>query len=255
MSEMTNGHERWSEELAAYLLGALEPDEMATFERHAEGCKRCRAEARWLMPAMQALPESIERVQPPPQLRERLMAEVRADIAAEESAAADKRAAAGERSRGRGDWRQRLGALWHGEGPRGLRPAVGLAALLLVVAAVAGYVIGDNGASSQTGGAASTVVSGRAPGIVATMVREGEGGSLHLKNVKPIPDGRVLEAWVQRDGEVAPVRALFVPDREGRATTTVTDMSGVETVMVTVEPAGGTDAPTSAPIVTMPIPQ
>jgi anti-sigma-K factor RskA len=254
MSEMANEHERWSEELAAYLLGALEPDEMATFERHAEGCERCRAEARWLMPAMQALPESSERLQPPPELRERLMAEVRADLASSESGAAEERAGGGEDGRARGGWRQRLGALWRGEGPRGLRPAVGLAALLLVVAAVAGYVVGG-GSSSPSGGPPNTVVSGQAPGIVATMVREGEGGSLHLKNVKPIPDGKVLEAWVQRGGKVEPVPALFAPNREGRATTMVANMDGVETVMVTVEPSGGTKAPTSVPIVTVPISQ
>ncbi len=254
MSEMANEHERWSEELAAYLLGALEPTEMAAFERHAEDCERCRDEARWLMPAMQALPESIERHQAPPQLRERLMAEVRADLGASLGGTAEERAP-GEDGRERGGWRQRIGALWRGEGPRGLRTVAGLAALLLVVAAVAGYVVGNNGSSSPSGGSVSTVVSGQAPGIVATMVREGGGGSLHLKNVKPIPDGRVLEAWVQRGGKVTPVRALFVPDREGRASTTVANMEGVETVMVTVEPAGGTEAPTSTPIVTMPIPQ
>ena len=83
---------------------------------------------------------------------------------------------------------------------------------------------------------------------------EGEGGALHLANVKQLPDERVLEAWVQREGEVHPVRALFVPDREGRASTTIADMDGVEVVMVTTEPPGGSAAPTSSPLVTVPIP-
>jgi anti-sigma-K factor RskA len=243
MSEMSNGHERWSEELAAYVLGALEPAEATAFERHAEDCERCRAEARWLAPAVQALQESVERLQAPPRLRERLMAEVRADAAA---GAEPAPTAAG--------WRRRLGDLWRGDGRRGLRPAVGLAVLALVVAAITGYVVGSGGSSSPSGGGQLTVESGHAPGVVATMVREGRGGSLHLENVRPIPNGKVLEAWVQRAGEVRPVPALFVPDREGRASTTVADMDGVETVMVTVEPAGGTEAPTSAPLVTMPIP-
>jgi anti-sigma-K factor RskA len=247
MSERANGHERWSEELAAYLLGALEPTEVEAFERHAEDCERCRAEARWFAPAMQALPESVERMQPPPELRARVMAEVRADVAGSADAEPGTEPA-------RGGWRRRLAALWRGERPRGLRPAVGFAALALVVAAVAGYVVGNNGSPSPSGGSPSTVVSGHAPGIVAEMVREGGGGSLHLKNVKPIPDGKVLEAWVQRGGKVSPVPALFAPDREGRATTMVANMNGVETVMVTVEPSGGTKAPTSTPIVTLPIP-
>ena len=32
------------------------------------------------------------------------------------------------------------------------------------------------------------------------------------------------------------MQALFVPDREGRAATTIADMDGVEVVMVTTEP-------------------
>jgi anti-sigma-K factor RskA len=260
MSEMANGHERWSEELAAYLLGGLEPAEVEAFERHAADCERCRVEARWFAPAMQALPESVERMQAPLELRARVMAEVRADVAA---TAAGPAAASGSHSgaeadgnrTGRRSWRERLAGVGRGEGPRGLRPAVGLASLLLVVAAVAGYVVGNNGSSSPGGGPASTVVSGHSPGIVAEMVREGGGGALHLRNVRPIPDGKVLEAWVQRGGKVSPVPALFAPDREGRASTVVANMNGVETVMVTVEPSGGTRAPTSTPIVTLPIPQ
>ena len=255
MSEMTNGHERWSEELAAYLLGALEPAEVEAFERHADGCERCRVEARWLAPAMQALPESVERMQPPPALRERVMAEVRADAvgsAGEAVEASDSHP--GAEKAGRRTWRDRLAGIGRGEGMRGLRPALGLAAVLLIVAAVAGYVVGNNGASSPSGGSPSTIVSGHPPGIVAEMVREGDGGSLHLRNVHPIPDGKVLEAWVQRGGKVSAVPALFAPNREGRATTMVANMNGVETVMVTVEPAGGSAAPTSTPIVTLPIP-
>jgi anti-sigma-K factor RskA len=79
---------------------------------------------------------------------------------------------------------------------------------------------------------------------------EGDSGTLRLANVDPMPPNRVLEAWVQRDGDVSPVRGLFVPDRDGRATAMIPDMHGVEAVMVTSEPAGGSAAPTSSPLVT-----
>lgn len=237
MSQTSNGHERWSEELAAYLLGALDPAEAADFERHAEGCERCRVEARWLAPAMQALPQSVERLEAPPELRQRLMSEVRADVA---------EAAGGQR-------RRRLADLWSGGRRRSLRPLAGLAVLALLAAAVTGYVVGNDG-SSDPDSAPETVVAGEAPGVVARMVSEGDGGSLHLSNVEPLPEDKVLEAWVEREGEVEAVPALFVPDRQGQATTTVADMSGVETVMVTVEPAGGSEEPTSKPILTMSVP-
>jgi anti-sigma-K factor RskA len=241
-------HEHWSEDLAAYMLGALEPEKAAELERHADGCERCRADLRWLTPAVDALPESVQRLQSPPELRERVMAEVRAD--ARRQGARRGRDADPGLARRAADWLQDLGS-----GPMGLRPVVGFAAAVLVVAAVAGLAVGGGIGGGSDEGAGSTIVAGKAPGVTAKIVTEGGGGTLHLANVRQLPKERVLEAWVQRDGEVHPVRALFVPDREGRATTTIADMEGVETVMVTTEPPGGSKAPTSSPIVTIPVPQ
>jgi anti-sigma-K factor RskA len=240
-----SNHERWSEDVAAYMLGALEPERAAELERHAEGCERCQAEIRWLTPALDALPESIERLEPPRELRERVMAEVRFDAAPEDVFADDPAPSTGFFGRA-GTWLRELGS-----GPMGLRPVVGFAAAVLVVVAVAGFAIGG-GIGSDEGGA-TTVVVGKAPGVTAKMVSEGGSGTLHLDNVKQLPSDRVLEAWVQRDGEVEPVEALFVPDREGQASTEVPDMDGVEVVMVTTEPTGGSKSPTSAPIVTIPV--
>ena len=243
-------HDRWNEDLAAYMLGALEPEQATELERHAEGCERCRAAIRWLTPAVQALPEGVERVEPPADLRARLVAEVRADAGAGAGARDDDRdrrpGLAGRASR----WLRDLGS-----GPMGLRPVAGVAVAVLVVAAVAGFAIGGGIGSGSDSSGTSTVVAGRAPGVTAKMVREGDSGTLHLANVRKLPSDRVLEAWLQRDGEVEPVQALFVPDREGQASTELPDMKGVEVVMVTTEPPGGSKSPTSAPIVTVSIPQ
>jgi anti-sigma-K factor RskA len=236
-------HERWSENVAAYMLGALEPGEAAVLERHVEDCERCQAEMRWLTPAVQALPEGVALVEPAPALRARLMAEVEAE--AGESGA--ERAAEGGLWRRAAAWLRGLGS-----GPMGLRPVAGVAVAVLVVAAVAGFAIGG-GIGFDQGGETSTLLYGKAPGVTAKMVSEGDSGTLHLANVKQLPSDRVLEAWVQRDGEVEPVEALFVPDREGRASTELPDMDGVEVVMVTAEPKGGSRSPTSAPIVTIPV--
>lgn len=233
-----NDHSRWSEELAVYALGALEPGEVTAFEHHLEGCERCRAELRWLAPAVGSLPETVERREPPPRLRENLMAAVRAD-----ARAAGAKVAAERRS-------------WLPEwlrGGRGLRFATGFAVIALFVAAVAGYEIGKGGGGGKESG--TTIISRQAGGITVKMVREGEGGSLHLSHVHQLPPGKVLEAWVRREGRVEAVPALLVPNREGRAETTIADMSGVDTVMVTKEPQGGSKEPTSPPIVTMSVPQ
>jgi anti-sigma-K factor RskA len=196
---------------------------------------------RWLTPAVEALPEAVERLQPPPELRSRVMAEVGADARAAVRASSAE-AGIGHRVRA---WLHDLGS-----GPMGLRPVVGFAAALLVVAAVAGYAIGGG---SGGGEGTSTIVAGHAPGVTAKVIRKGDGSTLHLANVHKLPSDRVLEAWVRREGEVEPVPALFAPDREGRASTTIADMHGVDLVMVTSEPAGGSPAPTSSPIVEIPI--
>jgi anti-sigma factor RsiW len=232
-------HDRWRELIAPYMLGALDPGEAAELERHLEGCERCSSEVRWFTAAVESLPESVARREPPPALRERLMAEARAD--AEQTAAA-----AGGEGRGR-----RIPAWLRRGGAHGWRPLAGLAALVLILVAFAGYEIGNSGGGSEQ---RSTIVAGHAPGVTAKVERSGDSAELHLAGVEPMPENRVLEAWVQREGVVEPVRALFVPDRRGNASTTIPDMNGVEVVMVTREPAGGSEAPTSTPMVTVKIP-
>lgn len=239
MSE--NDHERWSDDVAAYMLGALEPAEAAEFEGHAEDCERCRSEMRWLTAAVETLPEAVQRQQPPPRLRQRLMAEVEADARAAgvESAAAEPGVLhrVGASLRARRDWRR---LAW-------------VATLALVLVALGGYEIGSSGSGGDGGGSTTTFVSGHAPGVTAEVVREGDSGELHLAAVSSLPPDRVLEAWVRRDGEVEAVKALFVPNSEGEASTTIGDMRGVDLVMVTTEPSGGSAAPTSAPIAEVPV--
>jgi anti-sigma-K factor RskA len=234
-----NEHERWAEDLAAYMLGALEPEAATEFERHAEDCEPCRSEMRWLTAAVDVLPEAVERQEPPPQLRQRLLAEVGAEARA-----------AGVEPAAEGGIRRRLGGRFSGSGVSLEWRRVGwLAAMALVVVALGGYAIGSSGG----GGSTEAFISGQAPGVTAEVVREGDSGEIHLASVASLPPDRVLEAWVRRDGEVEPVTALFVPDREGNATTTLGSMKGVDLVMVTTEPTGGSKAPTSAPIAEVPV--
>jgi anti-sigma-K factor RskA len=222
-----NDHTKWSEDLAAYMLGALVPGEAAGFERHLEGCERCQNDLRWFEPAVRTLAESVERQEPPPQLRTALMAEVRSD-AQPQSRPAKRRS-----------WS------WFA------RPAIAFAVVILAIAVAAGYEIGKGGSGE---GGSSTLVS-QQHGIDVKMVREGDGGTLHLASLHQLPPDKVLEAWVRREGTVKPVPALLVPDRKGQAETTIADLGGVDAVMVTEEPQGGSETPTGEPIVSMSVPQ
>ena len=117
------------------------------------------------------------------------MAEVREDLAAEERRAvreARERAAAGG---GFGEWLRglRLGGLtW--------KPLAGLAAVILIVAAGIGYAVGTGGAPNT-----HTRELKAGAGIAAKVVREGEKGEIHLAELKQLPEGKVLEAWVERE--------------------------------------------------------
>jgi anti-sigma-K factor RskA len=222
-------HNRWSEDLAAYMLGALDSGEVADFERHLEGCKRCQEELHWFEPALQTLPESVERQEAPPSLRANLMAEVRSDVREAESRSVPARS-----------WRNWI-----------LKPAAGFAVVALLVAGVVGYEVGND--DSGSGGGASTVVR-QVDGLTVKMVQEDSAGTLQIEGLEPLPSDKVLEAWVEREGEVEAVPALFVPDRHGHAEAAIADMTGVEVVMVTEEPPGGSEAPTGEPIMSMKVP-
>jgi len=155
-------HETRSDDIAAYLLGALEPGEAAEMEQHLAACEECRSELEWLRPAVRTLPESVVRVKPPAQLRSRIMGEVEADAGRKRS---------GIRLGGR------MRAL-------GLRPAVGLAVLALLVAGVAGYTIRDSGSGS---GATSTPAA-RAAACRRRRCRRPSGRSCRWRTWPPAPN-------------------------------------------------------------------
>jgi hypothetical protein len=236
-----NEHDRRLEEVAAFALGALDAEQTEDFREHLKGCKRCQEELRWLAPAVRALPEVVEQQPAPPALKVRLMEEVRADIAAE-AALAGK--AKGRERAGFREWLTGVnlgGMTW--------KPLAGMAAVVLIVAAGIGYTVGNGGG----GGNIHTWEAPQEGGIQASVVREGDQGELRLTGVGSVEKGKTLEAWVQRGETIEPVKMLFKPDAEGNATTQIDDLGGADVVMVTEEPAGGTNQPTSEPFVEVPL--
>src|SRR6185312_13009921 len=116
--------------------------------------------------------------------------------------------------RGFGEWLSGLhvgGLTW--------KPLAGLAVVVLIVAGGIGYAVGTGG-----GPGSHTTEAEQTNGIVAKVVTEGDRGELRLANVKQLPEGKVLEAWVQRGNAVEPVPALFAPDHAGNASTTIENM-------------------------------
>ena len=228
------GHEHWHDATGAYVLGALDQVERAAFEEHLAGCPACREEVDQLLPAAQALPISVDPLAPPPALKARIMAEVEreASLLAAAGPEADRPApAAPERRRRRFSLRV----------PR-LAPAA-VAAVLLVVGIAIG--VGASQLSNEPERTVAAQVSG-APGATVSLELSGDEGRLMARGLPAPPRGRVYQVWLKRAGHAPePTAALFVPSRDGAATASVPgSMEGIDQVMVTDEPDGGSPQPT-----------
>ena len=220
-----NGEHPDRDDLVAFALGALEPEEERAVQAHAPTCARCTRELEALVPAVATLGESVDQLEAPPQLRERVLAEVRADA---ERSSAEREGPA--RRRPRRGWRGRFA-----------RPA--FAALAIVVAAFGGYLIAqDNGG----GGPEQTTVPVVAQqGIGGTLAVDENSSMLDLHGLGQLKGDEVYQVWVAKGQSVRP-SSNFIPDASGRAMTAVDGRldSGTK-VMVTKEPHPGETAPTS----------
>jgi anti-sigma-K factor RskA len=235
-------HERWSEDIGAYVLGALPDRDREGFEHHLATCPECRREVEELSIAVDALPAAATPVTPPPELRSRIMAVVDAEaalLAAAGSRADEPDVAAAEppkRSRG-----------FFGRGFT-LRPAFALAAcvLLLAVGAVGGVLAGG-GSETRT---VTAQVAGPAQGAQAKLVVGDHCSELVMTNFPQPPAGRVYQVWTQKPGQnPQPTDVLWTPLSDGSATVSVPgSLDGVKSVLVSAEPRGGSAAPTSMPV-------
>ena len=234
------GHEQWEDSTAAYLLDALDETERAAFEEHLEGCAACREEVEELRPAVRALPVSVDLVDPPPELKGRIMAEV-------EREAALLAAAGPEADRPPAPPRRRL-RLPSPRVPR-LVPAAVAAALLILGVAIGVGVTQLGGESPHTVRAQVTDPA-KAPDAAADVEVGEEGATLVAHGLPAPPSGRVYQVWIKRPGRAPePTSALFTPSGDGTATASVPgDMDGVAQVLVTDEPDGGSRTPTRDPL-------
>jgi hypothetical protein len=214
------------DDLVAYSLEALDPREAAAVEAHAPSCARCSRELEALAPAVAVLGESVEQLEPPPELRERVMAEVRADVA---RSAADQETTV--RPRRRRGWRGLF-----------MRPAIAVG-LAIAIAAVGGYVIAGDGGGGGTEQTTVPVVAQQ--GIGGTLAVGDTSSMLDLHGLHQLSGREVYQVWVAHGSNVKP-SSNFIPDSSGRAMTAVdgTLTPGTK-VMVTREPHPGQTAPTT----------
>lgn len=210
-------------DIAAYVLGALEPSEAEALREHLATCAVCRDELAAMQGVADALPLAAPQIAVPRGLKRQVMAGVRREA---------RSAPAPARSR-RSSW---------------ARPVAALGGALAVAAALAVGLLLASGGSS---GARVVQASVTAPGASAVVHLSGGQASLVVHNMPQPPAGKIYEVWLQRgQAQPAPTNALFGVSSGGEAAVAVPgDLRGVTAVLVTPERRGGSLVPTHQPVI------
>lgn len=242
---------RWNELLGAYALGACTPDEQAGLREHMSRCPTCTAELMELGAAREALLTSVPAATSPPELKSRVMQQVRAD-AELFTAARAREGGQSPPSRGAAKPERRARRRWWGM-PVPLAVAGACAVVLAVGGVLGGTLVGgEDGGSPSTRTVSAKVDSAQAPGAGAKLVVSGDGPSQLVVTGMPSPGrGRVYEVWLVRGTDAPkPAGALFSVDSAGSGSAAVPgSLDGVDQVLVSSEPAGGSPQPTRRPVV------
>ena len=220
---------------AAYALDALDADDTRAYETHLAHCERCREELASLSDAAGALAYATEAPAPPPELRARILQQARSE-------------------------RENVVPLR----PRWLAPVAAAAAVAACVAI--GLGIWSASLSSKLDrrtealtaqqrihavladpNANRTPFAGNAGNLVVS--RSGDA-VLVMNDLAKAQAGRTSEAWVASGGAPEPA-GTFVGGGDVNVVLLAQRVPPDATVMLTLERAGGTDAPTSDPLMSV----
>ncbi|MFG2633255.1 anti-sigma factor domain-containing protein [Streptomyces sp. NPDC048362] len=249
----------------AYALQALEDDERAAFERHLARCEACGQEVAEFTATAARLALACS-VPARPALRERVLDRITGVRQVAPVVAPVRRA------RGRSPW---------GGGPAGRAgwsPRGGGAARWALAASVAAALFGgvavwqyeraqdarEQVARARRGGDDLAGVlaapdarsrSARVAGGTATVVvSAGRDRAVFLASrMDPPPRGKVYQLWFA-DGGTMRSAGLVDPGRGSQAVLMSGEVGEASGVGVTVEPAGGSPRPTSAPLALLAVP-
>jgi len=205
-------------EAAAYVLGALAPDEVQEFHRHLASCSICQDEVQSLKLLSDALPLAAPQFAAPKTLRKRVMADVRADAKARQPV--------------RAQWRPSFSISIAG-------PALAGAMAVALVAVIA-----------LNGNTPTTRVINASVGYASLRVTDNHG-ELIVKDLTQPSAGHIYEVWLKRGSAApSPTKALFSTTSAGQGDVDVPgSLHNVSEVLVTEQPADQTQVPTGAPLI------
>jgi anti-sigma factor RsiW len=228
--QTTHPHDR-GDDAAAYVLGALDASELQEFRAHLETCVACREAVSALQRTADVLPLAAPQLPAPKSLRRRVLRSIRTDPAS---------SAAAERPRLRSGF-ARSSFL--------RRPGLALGGAVAAAVIAFGAVEIFSGSSSPSTRVIQASVIG-SPGHAQLRVAGGEA-RLVVQRLNPPPAGQIYEVWLKRPGgPPMPTHALFGVTSNGDGDVDVPgSLSGVQQVLVTREPAGGSLRPTHSPVI------
>lgn len=218
---------------AAYALNALDEHEEREYEDHLRRCSHCRKELVWLQETAAALAYGAEPAQAPPALRDRVLRAVQGEQPSNVvplrarwalRAAVGIAAVAASAAVGLGLWATSLSSSLDQE----------RSALDRQTEAIA--ILSDPGANERS-------LSGARGRVVVS----GDQAALVISNVEPAPEGRAYAIWVMIESERPQAAGLFRAADGTEVVRLTRPVRPGATVVVTLERAGGVDAPSEPP--------
>ncbi len=240
----------------AYSVHALPEGEREEFERHLAACDSCAQEVRELTATAEKLGLAAA-LAPSPALRERVLGEI-AYVRQEPPQLPRSHRRSGMGGGGR---LRRL-------------PRFALAASLAVSAALGGVAVWQYQAAENAREQAeqasqrsetmaqllaspdAKVAAGELPdGASGTVVvsRDEDRAAFFASGLPEAPEGKVYQLWFSEDGTMRPAGLLDAAERS-EAVMMEGPVGGASAMGITVEPAGGSEQPTSAPLALMELP-
>jgi anti-sigma-K factor RskA len=228
------------ENVASYVLGALPEDEHERFAAHLATCEECQTGVAELHIAADVLPLATTQLVPPPELKDRIMTVVRSEAQLRQAAEGEARPARAERKPW---WRGRFLGL-------GAIPAAVAASLIVAVLVAGGVLLSGGGGETRT--VPGQVLIASAPTARAALKVSDDATKLTVSGMPAPPAGKVYQVWLKPPMQAPrPTKALFRVDSKGDADVQIQNgrLKGIEQVLVTAEPDGGSRAPTSDPVI------
>ncbi|WP_210495121.1 anti-sigma factor [Patulibacter sp. SYSU D01012] len=257
---MSEHDEETREQLGAYLLGACTPEEAERVEALMERSPAFRDEVASYAPVLDALHDvPAAELTPAPTLKRSIMDQVRQEAtlfaaAGDEAVAGDGPAtsaspAPSAPARGTvpadapaAPGARRRSFLASLRGPRVAAVAAVLVALVVAIAVITGGG-GDGDRPAREVTANVTAGQGSARVEVAD-----DGGKLVVRGMPSPGAGKQYQVWLKTGSEDPRPSVVFDVDAKGDGTAELPDLADVDDVLVTAEPAGGSQTPTSQPV-------